>query len=139
MAIPPGGEAAGEPLAEAQARKIDRLLDRTGVRDGSRLLEIGTGWGELAIRAARRGARVRSVTLSTEQLDLARARFAAAGMGDRVHVELRDYRAIEERAAYDAVISVEMVEAVGHRFWPEYFSTLDRLLAPAARSASRRS
>ena len=107
--------------------------------DGTRLLEIGTGWGELAIRAAQRGAHVRSVTLSTEQLDLARARIAAAGVADRVDVELRDYRAIEERAAYDAVVSVEMIEAVGHQFWPEYFATLDRLLAPAARSASRRS
>ena len=133
VAIPPGGEAAGEPLAEAQARKIDRLLDRTGVRDGTRLLEIGTGWGELAIRAAQRGAHVRSVTLSTEQLDLARARVAAAGVADRVHVELRDYRAIEERAAYDAVVSVEMIEAVGHQFWPEYFATLDRLLAPGGK------
>ncbi len=133
VAIPPGGEAAGEPLAEAQARKIDRLLDRTGVRDGTRLLEIGTGWGELAIRAAQRGAHVRSVTLSIEQLDLARARIAAAGVADRVHVELRDYRAIEERAAYDAVVSVEMIEAVGHQFWPEYFATLDRLLAPGGK------
>ena len=119
MAIPPGGEAATEPLAEAQARKIERLLDRTGVGAGTRLLEIGTGWGELAIRAAHRGAVVRSVTLSTEQLELARARVAAAGVADRVTVELLDYRAIEERAAYDAVVSVEMIEAVGHEFWPD--------------------
>ena len=84
VAIPPGGEAATEPLAEAQARKIERLLDAAGVGDGTRLLEIGTGWGELAIRAARRGARVRSVTLSTEQQALARDRIAAAGMADRV-------------------------------------------------------
>jgi cyclopropane-fatty-acyl-phospholipid synthase len=133
VAIPPGGEAATEPLAGAQARKIERLLDRTGVGVGTRLLEIGTGWGELAIRAARRGAVVRSVTLSTEQLELARARVAAAGVADRVQVELRDYRAIEEQAAYDAVVSVEMVEAVGHQFWPEYFGTLDRLLAPGGK------
>ena len=133
VAIPPGGESATEPLAEAQVRKIERLLDRTDVGPGTRLLEIGTGWGELAIRAARRGAVVRSVTLSTEQLDLARARVAAAGVADRVQVELRDYRAIEERAAYDAVVSVEMIEAVGHQFWPEYFGRLDRLLAPGGR------
>ncbi len=105
----------------------------TGVGDGTRLLEIGTGWGELAIRAARRGARVRTVTLSTEQLDLARARIAAAGVADRVQVDLRDYRAIEERAAYDAVVSVEMIEAVGHDFWPKYFQTLDRVLAPGGK------
>ena len=133
VAIPPGGESATEPLAEAQVRKIERLLDRTGVGPGTRLLEIGTGWGELAIRAAQRGASVRSVTLSTEQLELARARVAAAGVADRVQVELRDYRAIEERAAYDAVVSVEMIEAVGHQFWPEYFGTLDRLLAPGGK------
>ncbi len=133
VAIPPGGESATEPLEEAQVRKIERLLDRTGVGAGTRLLEIGTGWGELAIRAAQRGAVVRSVTLSTEQLALARARVAAAGVADRVQVELRDYRAIEERAAYDAVVSVEMIEAVGHQFWPEYFGTLDRLLAPGGK------
>ena len=133
VAIPPGGESATEPLEEAQVRKIERLLDRTGVGAGTRLLEIGTGWGELAIRAAQRGAVVRSVTLSTEQLVLARARVAAAGVADRVQVELRDYRAIEERATYDAVVSVEMIEAVGHQFWPEYFDTLDRLLAPGGK------
>jgi cyclopropane-fatty-acyl-phospholipid synthase len=135
VAIPPGGEAATEPLAEAQARKIERLLDAAGVGDGTRLLEIGTGWGELAIRAARRGARVRSVTLSTEQQALARDRIAAAGMADRVSVDLRDYRAIEEKAAYDAVVSVEMIEAVGHDFWPTYFRTLDRVLARGGKVA----
>ncbi len=133
VAIPPGGEAAAEPLAEAQARKIERLLDAAGVGDGTRLLEIGTGWGELAIRAARRGARVRSVTLSTEQQALARDRISAAGMADRVSVDLCDYRDIEEHAAYDAVVSVEMIEAVGHEFWPTYFQTLDRVLAPGGR------
>ena len=133
VAIPPGGEAATEPLAEAQGRKFDRLLDRTGVGDGTRLLEIGTGWGELAIRAARRGAQVRTVTLSTEQLELARRRVAEAGVADRVQVDLLDYRAIQDRATYDAVVSVEMIEAVGHDFWPEYFQTLDRLLAPGGR------
>jgi cyclopropane-fatty-acyl-phospholipid synthase len=133
VAIPPGGEAATEPLADAQARKIERLLDVTGVGTGTRLLEIGTGWGELAIRAAHRGATVRSVTLSSEQLELATKQVAAAGVSDRVRVELCDYRAIEERAAYDAVVSVEMIEAVGHEFWPTYFRTLDAVLAPGGR------
>jgi cyclopropane-fatty-acyl-phospholipid synthase len=133
VAIPPGGEAAIEPLAAAQARKIERLLDATGVAEGTRLLEIGTGWGELAIRAARRGARVRSVTLSTEQQALARDRVVAAGVADRVRVDLCDYRDIEEQAAYDAVVSVEMIEAVGHEFWPTYFQALDRVLAPGGK------
>jgi len=95
---------------------------------GTRLLEIGTGWGELAIRAAARGARVHSVTLSEEQLALARQRVAAAGFADRVTIELCDYRAVT--GEYDAVISVEMIEAVGEAFWPTYFRTIDRVLAP---------
>ena len=133
VAIPPGGEAATEPLGEAQGRKLERLLDRVGVGDGTRLLELGTGWGELAIRAAQRGALVRTVTLSSQQLELAQRRVAAAGVADRVEVQLRDYRAVEGDASYDAVVSVEMVEAVGHDFWPTYFRTLDRLLAPGGR------
>ena len=75
-------------LAAAQDRKIERLLDQAGVGEGTRVLEIGTGWGELAIRAARRGATVHSITLSVEQLALAEQRIAAAGFADRVEVEL---------------------------------------------------
>ncbi|WP_029110182.1 class I SAM-dependent methyltransferase [Mycobacterium sp. URHD0025] len=120
------GTAAG--LADAQRRKIDRLLDTAGVGPGSRVLEIGTGWGELCIRAAERGAQVRSITLSTEQQRLARQRVAAAGLSDRVDIDLLDYRDVD--GCYDAVVSVEMVEAVGYRFWPTYFRTLDRLVTP---------
>lgn len=123
-------------LAAAQGRKIERLLDEAGVTDGSRVLEIGTGWGELAIRAARRGARVHSITLSVEQLELAEERIAAAGYADRVHVELMDYRALTATGAtYDSVVSVEMIEAVGHEFWGTYFRTLDEVLAPGGRVA----
>ncbi len=124
----------GDPhsdLHEAQLRKIDRLLDSAHVGEGTRVLEIGTGWGELAIRAAARGATVHSVTLSSEQQALARERIAAAGVSDRVDVELCDYRAV--RGEYDAVLSVEMIEAVGHEYWPTYFRTIDRLLAPGGR------
>ncbi|WP_408055284.1 class I SAM-dependent methyltransferase [Streptomyces paludis] len=120
-------------LAAAQHRKIDRLLDLADVGPGSELLEIGTGWGELALRAAARGARVRTVTLSHEQRDLARERIAAAGFADRVSVELCDYRQVT--GVFDAIVSVEMIEAVGAEFWPEYFTTLDRLLAPGGRIA----
>lgn len=122
-----------DDLASAQHRKIDRLLDGAGIGEGSRVLEIGTGWGELAIRAAARGATVRSVTLSTEQQDLACKRIAEAGYADRVQVDLLDYRQVDGR--YDAVVSVEMIEAVGHQFWGTYFRTLDRLLAPGGRVA----
>ena len=81
-------------LATAQGRKLERLLDLAHVRDGTRLLEIGSGWGERAIRAARRGASVRTITLSTEQQDLARRRIADAGVADRISVELCDYREV---------------------------------------------
>jgi cyclopropane-fatty-acyl-phospholipid synthase len=125
--------ATRSQLADAQRRKFDRLLDAARVGPGSRVLEIGTGWGELCIRAAARGAQVRSVTLSAEQQRLARQRVAAAGLSDRVDIELLDYRDVD--GCYDAVVSVEMVEAVGHRFWPTYFQTLDRLVSPGGRVA----
>ncbi|WP_432157511.1 class I SAM-dependent methyltransferase [Streptomyces sp. bgisy153] len=128
-----GFPASWDLLAAAQHRKIDRLLDLAGVGAGTRLLEIGTGWGELALRAAARGARVTSLTLSREQRLLARERVRAAGLADRVSVELCDYR--EARGEYDAVVSVEMVEAVGDEFWPVYFRTLDERLAPGGRVA----
>jgi cyclopropane-fatty-acyl-phospholipid synthase len=120
-------------LAAAQRRKIDRLLDLVGVHDGSRILEIGTGWGELCIRAASRGAHVRSVTLSAEQQHLARLRVAATGLSDSVQIDLCDYRDAE--GCYDAVVSVEMIEAVGHHAWPRYFATLDQLVRPGGRVA----
>jgi cyclopropane-fatty-acyl-phospholipid synthase len=121
----------GDTLEIAQARKVDRLLDAVGVALGTHMLEIGTGWGSMAISAARRGAKVTTLTLSSEQQDLARQRAAAAGVGDRVDVQLRDYRDAEGQ--YDAVVSVEMIEAVGERYWPTYFSALDRLVTPHGR------
>ena len=123
-----GRPVPGDDLARAQRRKIGALLDLARVGAGTRMIEIGTGWGALAIMAAERGAEVRTVTLSVEQRDLARERIAAAGLADRVRVELCDYR--ELRGQYDAVVSVEMVEAVGWRHWGSYFDTLHRLLAP---------
>lgn len=125
--------ATAADLADAQRRKIDRLLDTANVGPGSRVLEIGTGWGELSIRAALRGAHVRSVTLSAEQQHLARSRVADAGLSDHVEIDLCDYRDVE--GCYDAVLSVEMIEAVGYRFWPTYFAALDRLVLPGGRVA----
>ena len=125
--------ASDSRLAEAQHRKIDRLLDTAQVGPGSRVLEIGTGWGELCIRAAARGAQVRSVTLSAEQQQLARERVADAGLSDRVQIDLLDYRDVD--GCYDAVVSVEMIEAVGYHFWPTYFKALDRLVSPGGRVA----
>jgi cyclopropane-fatty-acyl-phospholipid synthase len=124
-------ESTDDSLERAQARKVDRLLDAVGVGPESTVMEIGTGWGALAIRAAQRGAQVTTLTLSRAQQMLARERVAVAGVGDRVVVELRDYRAAHGQ--YDAVVSVEMIEAVGERYWPTYFATLDRLTTPGGR------
>jgi cyclopropane-fatty-acyl-phospholipid synthase len=122
----------GDDLVAAQNRKIDGVLDMARVGQGMSVLEIGSGWGALAIRAAReRGARVTTLTLSTEQQALARQRAEAAGVGDLVDVRLQDYR--DATGQYDAVVSVEMIEAVGEKFWPTYFSALDSLLRPGGR------
>jgi len=128
-----GGRPLVTDLASAQQRKIGRLLDLAGVGKGTRLLEIGTGWGELAIRAARRGADVRTVTLSAEQRSLALERAEAAGVSDRIRIDLCDYREID--GEYDAIVSVEMIEAVGDRHWDTYCRTLDRVLAPGGKVA----
>lgn len=130
-----GDPAATNDLEKAQLAKIDSVLDLAGVRDGSSVLEIGSGWGALAIRAAQRGARVTTLTLSIEQQTLARQRISAAGLSDAVDVRLEDYRAHAAAHAddYDAVVSVEMIEAVGEKYWPAYFGTLDRVLRPGGK------
>jgi cyclopropane-fatty-acyl-phospholipid synthase len=126
-----GGAARPEDLTAAQHAKIDRLLDQARVGAGSRVLEIGSGWGELAIRAAQRGATVRTITLSVAQKALADERIAAAGVSDRALVELCDYRDVGRGGErYDAVVSVEMIEAVGWQYWQTYFETIDEVLAP---------
>lgn len=120
-------------LEAAQLRKTDAILDDAAVGEGTRLLEIGTGWGALAVRAAQRGAKVTSVTLSGEQLAHARERVAAAGVAARVDLRLQDYRDVT--GEYDAIVSVEMLEAVGEQYWRTYFTTLEGLLAPGGRVA----
>jgi cyclopropane-fatty-acyl-phospholipid synthase len=129
------GEPIGEAtrLEEAQLRKIDGILDLAGVQAGTRVLEIGSGWGSLAIRAAQRGAHVTTITLSHEQKRLAREWVEAAGLSGLVEVRVQDYR--EVGGLYDAIVSVEMIEAVGEAYWPTYFAALDRLLAPGGRVA----
>jgi cyclopropane-fatty-acyl-phospholipid synthase len=125
--------AAATRLEEAQLRKIDGVLDLADVQAGTHMLEIGTGWGSLAIRAAQRGAHVTTITLSHEQMRLARERIEAAGVSGLAEVRVQDYREVEGQ--YDAIVSVEMIEAVGEAYWPTYFATLDRLLAPGGRAA----
>lgn len=118
----------GKPLEAAQTAKYERILDRLGAHQGDSILEIGCGWGGFAEVAARRGLRVTGVTISKEQLDYARTRLEGAGLADRVDLQFRDYRDIQGR--YDHIVSIEMIEAVGERYWPEYFATLKRHVAP---------
>lgn len=125
---------AGRDLASAQRAKIARALRMAGVTPGARLLEIGCGWGTLAETAARDfGARVTGVTLSTEQLTHGLQRLAAAGLSDRAELRLQDYRDVAD-GPYDAIVSVEMIEAVGREYWPTYFDALQRLLRPGGRA-----
>ena len=122
-------ETGGEDLATAQVRKIDHILTKIGLRPGQTLLDIGCGWGALAIRAAERfGARVLGVTLSENQASLARERVAAAGLAERVEIRLQDYRDVSGQ--FDRITSVGMFEHVGVQHLPEYFSRINALLAP---------
>lgn len=128
-----GSEPFDGDLEEAQNRKIDSILDMAGVTAGGRVLEIGSGWGSLIVRAAQRGAHVTSITLSSEQLALAQERVDRAGLSDRVDLRIIDYR--EVQGEFDSIVSVEMIEAVGIEYWPTYFQTIDRLLAPGGAAA----
>jgi cyclopropane-fatty-acyl-phospholipid synthase len=121
-----------QPLADAQTAKTRRALDAARVQPGDRLLEIGCGWGALAQAATTEfGASVVGVTLSTEQLEFATERMAR--LGQKADLRLQDYRDIVDEP-FDAICSIEMVEAVGHAYWPQYFQTLGRLLKPGARA-----
>jgi cyclopropane-fatty-acyl-phospholipid synthase len=123
----------GDSLEQAQLRKVHLLLDRLALEPGQRLLEIGCGWGTLAIEAAKRGVEVVGLTLSGEQKAWADEKIAAAGLSDRIEIRLQDYRETAER--FDAVASVEMVEAVGQRWWGAYLDAIARNLAPGGRAA----
>ena len=120
--------------AEAQQAKVRRALRECALQPGQRLLEIGCGWGALAeCAAAERGARVTGVTLSTEQLDHARERLKAAGLGEQADLRLQDYRDIAD-GPYDAIASIEMFEAVGREYWPSFFSTVKQQLKVGGRA-----
>jgi cyclopropane-fatty-acyl-phospholipid synthase len=121
-----------EPLEAAQDRKLQAILDRTGSRPGDTILEIGCGWGSFAERAARAGRRVHGLTLSSEQKHFVDQRIADAGLGG-VEVSLTDYR--DATGSYDAIASIEMVEAVGQEYWPAYLDTIAARLKPGGRAA----
>ena len=125
--------APGDRLEQAQLRKIGLLLDRLQLKPGDRLLEIGSGWGTLAIEAAKRGATVVGLTLSAEQKSWADEKVSNAKLCGRIEIRLQDYREIREQ--FDAVASVEMVEAVGERWWPAYLDCIADNLKPGGRAA----
>ena len=128
---------AGQPqqdLPQAQRAKFRRALDECGVRAGDRVLEIGCGWGALAEEAVcARGAHVTGVTLSTEQLDFARERLARAGAAAHADLRLQDYRDIAD-PPFDAIVSIEMFEAVGREYWDSFFGCLKKRLRPGGRA-----
>jgi cyclopropane-fatty-acyl-phospholipid synthase len=126
--------APGDSLEQAQARKLKLLLDRLNLKPGQRLLEIGCGWGSLAEIAARDfGVEVVGLTLSSEQQAYAQKRMKKAKLAHKVEIRLADYRELDER--FDAVASVEMVEAVGQEYWDDYLGAISRSLSPGGRAA----
>jgi cyclopropane-fatty-acyl-phospholipid synthase len=122
-----------QSLASAQDAKYRRILERLAPRPGARILEIGCGWGGFAELAARESrCRVTGLTLSEEQLAFAEERMHRVGVADRVELAFRDYR--DERGTYDHVVSIEMYEAVGERYWPAYFRAIRDRLKPGGRA-----
>jgi cyclopropane-fatty-acyl-phospholipid synthase len=125
---------AQQDMQQAQHAKVRRALHMAGVRRGHRVLEIGCGWGALAEKATQEfGAHLTGVTLSTEQLAWAQERLAALGLAHQADLRLQDYRDIHD-GPFDAICSIEMLEAVGQEYWPTYFQSVARLLKPMGRA-----
>jgi len=121
--------SADESLESASLRKLDRICRKLALTPGDRVIEIGSGWGGFALHAARNfGCHVTTTTISRAQYDLARERIAAAGLSERIDVRLEDYRDLEGR--YDKLVSIEMVEAIGHQYLDTYFAKVGTLLEP---------
>lgn len=116
-----------ESLETAQQRRLQRICQKLDLQPGQRLVEIGTGWGGFAIHAARHhGVHVTTTTISQRQHDLARERIDRAGLGDRITLLLEDYRDLKGR--YDKLVSIEMIEAIGHQYLDTYFAKVSGLL-----------
>ena len=129
-------ESADTTLHQAQLAKLDRLIDKLELNANEHLVEIGSGWGALAIRAAQRtGCRVTSITVSPAQHAEANLRVKEAGLEAQVSIVLEDYRLLTPPpGGFDKCVSVEMIEAVGHEFLPDYFAAIERLLKPSGRA-----
>jgi cyclopropane-fatty-acyl-phospholipid synthase len=124
---------SGDLLAAAQCAKWDAIIDAVRPEPGARVLEIGSGWGGFAVHAAlTRDCEVVGITLSEEQLAHAREVAQTAGVSDRVQFRLQDYRDVDE--TFDHVVSIEMFEAVGERYWPAFFGSVRRALRPGGRA-----
>jgi len=120
-----------QPLVEAQRDKLDYICRKLRLEPGQRLLDIGCGWGALALWAARNyGVEVHGITLSEQQFDYASDRVAREGFAGRVCIELRDYRDLPQAARYDRIVSVGMFEHIGVKNFPVYFGAVKRMLAP---------
>jgi cyclopropane-fatty-acyl-phospholipid synthase len=120
-------------LSQAQTAKYERILAELKVGAHDHILEVGCGWGGFAEYAAKsRGCKVTGITISQAQLKYAQERVQKAGLKDQVELKFCDYRDVA--GAYDAVVSIEMIEAVGERFWPSYFKTLHDRLKPGGRA-----
>jgi cyclopropane-fatty-acyl-phospholipid synthase len=125
-------ESPDQSLADAQRAKYRRIAEGADLRAGMHVLEIGSGWGGFALYAAGEiGCRVTSITISQEQHDLAQERVREAGLEHLVEIRMQDYRDIS--GTYDAVVSIEMLEAVGAEFIGTYFEAIDRVLRPGAK------
>lgn len=123
----------GGTLEEAQRDKLDLVCRKLGLKEGERLLDVGCGWGSMALHAAREyGVRVTGITLSTEQAAYARKRIAEEGLTDRIEIRVQDYRDVKD-GPYDAISSIGMAEHVGADRYREYARTLYALLAPGGR------
>jgi cyclopropane-fatty-acyl-phospholipid synthase len=121
---------ANEPLESAQCRKVHNIIDKARISASDHVLDIGCGWGNLAIEAVRKtGCRVTGLTLSGEQKELAEKRIKEAGLEDRITILLCDYRhAPKPDGGYDRIVSVEMLEHVGDKFMNQYFESISSLL-----------
>ncbi|KAJ2325717.1 hypothetical protein IWW51_002649 [Coemansia sp. RSA 2702] len=125
-------DSSDDTLEAAQLRKLDMLIDKAHLKSTDYVLDLGCGWGSLSMRAVERtGCRVLGITLSTEQKEIAERRIAQAGMSDRIEIMLIDYRKLDPNAyCFDKIISIEMIEQVGHEYLPTFFEQCHRLLDP---------